>query len=188
MKKVLLFIIGVTIVTTLFSCASNPGTASGAKQARDAGRPGWATASTVFFKSSMREKLYPEAPDTGEKGWYASGQDNFGEVNASSAAARLNARAELARKIADQINATSEVINKGNNEKSTGSYSKDKVENFLVGSMPVDNFVTEDGTVYVLMFISFDDFDKSVKKTDDENLKKIVKQMELEMELEQQKE
>lgn len=124
MPKKLLLFLSVLLI---FSCSSNSiELPEAAKRAEAEGRPRWATESPIVFSSSEAE-LY-RAFSAG-KGTYASGNANYGSQNASAKVAQMNAESALLQSLG-------------------------KSGAFVRGLRQVDSFLSPDGTVYVLMFIS----------------------------------
>lgn len=78
-----------------------------------------------------------------EKGFYASGEANYGDLQSSLSAAELDAKTRLQEFVCREL-------------------SKEKPA-VLLGVQRVDRFIAENGSVYVLVFVSQKNAKKSLK-------------------------
>ena len=124
----------IALLPIIFSCAS-VGEAVVQKYRED-GLPMW-------VESRFTNPSGYWAGFNDEGGYYASGKAKYGDAQSSTAAAELDAKANLCDFVAAEFKAE---------RKDTASVS---------GIRRVDRLVSEDGTVHVLMFVS----EKNAKKS-----------------------
>lgn len=116
-----------------FSCESSA--VRGAQAYREDGLPVWSE--TTFSNPDGYWAGYNP-----EQGYYAGGKANYGEQKASTKGAELDAKKNLLEFVRAQSPSGSGITQ-------------------LVGAQKVDQFIAEDGTVHVLLFVS----KKYVKKS-----------------------
>lgn len=178
MKKNLIVVSAVVLVLTFVSCASKPtGDARNTaayQQNGDLGLPAWAG---MQFKSGWNKSGYYWKGPVDETGYFASGEAKYSDVKSSTDAADLEGKAQIAFYIKQEINAIAqqELSNNGD------SKTKKEFEQFqtavasvkISGIMRVDRFITEDGTVYVLMFVPENEIKKALP-SDSEFAKHVI--------------
>lgn len=126
----------IFVVVFLSSCVSN--NTDSVQLYRDDGLPMWV--GNVFSDPTGFWAGYND-----KKGFYAWGEAKYGDRNISTNAAELDAKKRLLSYLSNKYKLAS---NKAS----------------LVGVQRVDRFISDDGTVYVLLFISNKDARKSLAR------------------------
>lgn len=173
MNKTIFFSILFFIVEIFSSCTTNDIHQTSCYSNSDT--PTWAIENGTVFKSSDRNKFYPDAIDTGTKGFYSTASANYGDINQSASAARLNAKVLLSIYITELLNVYILDHNKhSNNELQV--LNSEKINIYLTKSLVLDSYKRNDETIYSLIFISLSDLEKSFSKTEYKSIfKQIIK-------------
>ncbi len=178
MKKILFAVLTAMALVMAVGCKStenNANALAGSKQAVEAGRPKWATAAgSTFTSKEATQFMTGDGYVAPESGYFASGNAKRGDARATQAAARMDARSRLTEYI--KTESTSYAADNGHDY---AGLTVETVDSLIKGSRPIDSFEADDGTIYVLMFISDSDLAKSIKAS--ESLDSEVSKLMLEM-------
>lgn len=126
---------------------------AGVQQNEEAGRPRWVGHDFDYDEAEYFTGGYKPSSN----GIFASGKAKRADTRQSEIAARLDARANLASRVTAEIGRAA-----ADNGLSAENITVENVSATLAGSRVIDTYTdVEDGTVYILMFIS----EKDLKKT-----------------------
>ena len=154
MKKILGVVVAVLMITTVYvGCQSDKAkNLAGVQQNEEAGIPRWIGRDFDYEDAEYYTGGYKPA----SVGILSSGKAKRTDARTSEIAAKLDAQANLASRIATEIGRAA-----ADNGINAEAVTVSKVSAVLTGPRVVDTYTGADGTVYVLMFIS----DKDLKKS-----------------------
>ena len=170
MKKILGASVAVAVlvgVSFLSGCASSQssrsGNLAGVQQNIEKGLPKWVNHDFDYEDASYFLDGYIPS----KHGIFASGYGKMGDERSSEIQARLDARANLAARVKSDADRRAAAVNRGSNNSETASstlqITVESVSQTLEGSQRIDSYTADDGTVYLLFFISDENVKKSLK-------------------------
>ena len=184
MKRIFGTALAVILGFALVGCGSTDGATKGDarktavyNQNEEMNRPHWIGAQ---FSTGMNKDNYYWGGAVDEKGWFTSGEAKYADVKASTSAADLDGKAQIATHVKQDIVTTAKEV--AANEGADGETQK-ALDNFtgavasikISGIMRVDRWIDSDGTVYVLMFVPESEIKKAVP-SDSPFAKKVMEQ------------
>ena len=157
MKRIVVFGMMVLFSIIMFGCAStNTKNLTGVAQNEKQGFPRWID---MQFDSIDAEYML-DGYKPKENGIFASGKARMDNERSTEIAARLDARSNLASRIKVEIDRVALT-----NGISAEEVTVEKVSAILTGTKIIDKYRADDGTLYLLMFIS----DKDAKASSKDN-------------------
>ncbi|MBQ9281402.1 MAG: hypothetical protein IJ207_04295 [Treponema sp.] len=162
MKRIIGAALAAMLAVFMTGCGSTDGATKGDarktavyNQNEELNRPHWIGAQ---FSTGMNKNNYYWGGAVDEKGWFTSGEAKYADIKASTSAADLDGKSQIATHVKQDIVTTAKEV--AANEGADGETQKD-LDNFvgsvasvkISGIMRVDRWISSDGTVYVLMFV-----------------------------------